>query len=215
MWGMSSQSGVDPLTNLWGFIEAWKRKQGERVERARAEFNYRSIEPHLEPGSRVLDVGAWNCYLGELLRDRLDCQVLSLDVVDANQTKMPFRIFDGKRLPAAPGSFDVVLLLYVLHHAADDEPLLREARRVVGETGRILVAEDNVDGLWNRALTVGFHGWLWMATRMGCDGRFRTTEEWRRRFSRFGLKLRTTAFLGHHLGKRMWPKNTFFVLEKG
>src|SRR5437879_2995283 len=134
--------------------------ESERVERARAEFNFRSVEAHIPRGAKVLDVGAWSCYLGELLRDRLACEVLSLDVVDANQTNMPFQVFGGKTLPVDSGAFDVVLLLYVLHHAVEDAPLLDEARRVLRKGGRLLVAEDSVDSLWNRILTVGFHVWL-------------------------------------------------------
>jgi SAM-dependent methyltransferase len=197
------------------FIAEKMRKQAERVERARAEFNFRSIEAEVSHGSRVLDVGAWSCYLGELLRDRMGCDVLSLDVVDVNKTSMPFQVFDGRKLPVETGSFDVVLLLYVLHHAADDEPLLQEANRVVREPGRILVAEDSVDGLWNRILTVGFHGWLWLVTRMSCDGTFRTADQWFKRFAGAGLAVKATVHLGHHLGRFLWPNNTLFVLVKG
>ena len=42
-------------------------------------------------------------------------------------------------------SYDVVLFLYVLHHAADDQPLLDEARRVLRDGGCLLIAEDSVD----------------------------------------------------------------------
>src|ERR1035438_308212 len=69
------------------------QRESARIEKARAEFNFRSIEALIPRGSRVLDVGAWNCYLGQLLRDRMGCEVLSLDVVDANKTDMPFQVF--------------------------------------------------------------------------------------------------------------------------
>src|ERR1035441_154933 len=124
------------------------QRESARIEKARAEFNFRSIEALIPRGSRVLDVGAWSCYLGQLLRDRMGCEVLSLDVVNANQTDMPFQVFDGQALPVDSGSFDVVLFLYVLHHAADDQPLLDEASRVLRDGGCLLIAEDSVDGLW-------------------------------------------------------------------
>src|SRR5579872_887282 len=107
------------------------QNKAEQVEKARAEFNFSSIRGHLSNGSKVLDVGGWSCYLGELLQSRMSCDVLSLDVVDANKTDLPFQVFDGKTLPVESGSFDVVLLLYVLHHAAEDQPLLEEAGRVL------------------------------------------------------------------------------------
>jgi SAM-dependent methyltransferase len=189
-------------------------QEAEKVETSRAEFNYRSIESKVPRGSKVLDVGAWKCYLSGLLRDRLDCNVLSLDVVDVNQTDVPFRMFDGQTLPVESNSFDVILLLYVLHHAADDQPLLREAHRTLRDGGVLLVAEDSVDGLWNRMVTVGFHIYLWMVTRMGRDGEFRTTSEWKKRFGELGFKVKETIPLGHHLGRTLWPRNTLFVLGK-
>ena len=182
------------------------------VEKARAEFNFESIRAHVPPRSRVLDVGAWRCYLGMFLRDRLGCDVLSLDVVDANRTDIPFRLFDGRTLPVESGSFDVVLLLYVLHHAADDDALLQEAKRVLSENGRLIIAEDSVDGFWNRALTTGFHVWLWLVTRMTWH-HFRTTGEWQRRFRDHGFEVSAQVDLGPHLGRRLWPRNTLFVVK--
>jgi SAM-dependent methyltransferase len=190
------------------------QQASERIDRARAEFNFTSIQAHVPPGSHVLDVGAWNCYLDELLHDRCGCQVLGLDVVDANKTDMPFEVFDGQMLPVEPESSDVVLLLYVLHHAANDGRLLVEAYRALRPGGLLLVAEDRVDGLWNRIVTVGFHLWLKLVTGMGVAGTFRTIDCWEQRFQNAGFRLRRTISLGHHLGRRLWPMNVLFVLEK-
>lgn len=190
------------------------KSESERVEKARAEFNYTSVEGKIADNSRVLDVGAWSCYLAPLLRDRKRCEVLSLDVVDVHQTDVPFRTFNGRDLPVERESYDVVLLLYVLHHAAEDLPLLRESRRVLRPEGRLLVAEDSVDGLWNRFLTVAFHVWLRVAARMSCDGEFRRTPQWLNRFRSTGFKVVETVPLGHHLGRSLWPRNVLFVLEK-
>jgi SAM-dependent methyltransferase len=195
-------------------IAARLQEQSARVEKARAEFNFRSIEALIPRGCKVLDVGAWCCYLGELLRDRTGCEVLSLDVVDANKTGMPFRVFDGRTLPVEAGSFDVVLLLYVLHHAADDRPLLAEAGRALRDGGCLLVGEDSVDGVWNRTLTVGFHVWLWLVTGMAWDGKFRTSDQWRARFRAAGFAIEETVLLGRHLGHFFWPNNVLFVLRK-
>ena len=190
------------------------RTKAERVERARAEFNFTCVEPYIAPRSRVLDIGAWKCYLGELLQDHRGCAVLGLDVVNENKTDVPLHLFDGKSLPVESESFDVVLLLYVLHHAADDEPLLREARRVLAGDGTLIIAEDVVDGLWNCVLTVGFHVWLWLVTGMTWKGRFRKIAKWHERFLSLGFEIRGTQPLGHHLGRLFWPRNVLFILGK-
>ena len=190
------------------------QQQSERIEKERAEFNFRSIESWVPTNSRVLDVGAWTCYLGQLLRDRKRCEMLGVDVIDARKADIPFQQFDGKTLPVQTGSFDVILLLYVLHHAADDISLLHESSRALRDQGRLIVAEDSVDGLWNTILTLGFHVWLRLITKMTRDGVFRKTDQWHSHFRKAGFCVRETIPLGHHVGGRLWPKNVLFVLEK-
>jgi hypothetical protein len=91
-------------------IAARLKSEAERVERARAEFNFNSIQARVPQGCSLLDVGAWSCYLGPLLRDRMGCEVLCLDVVNVNKTDIPFQVFDGRALPVDARSYDVVLL---------------------------------------------------------------------------------------------------------
>jgi SAM-dependent methyltransferase len=52
-------------------------------------------------------------------------------------------------LPFAPGSFDVVLLLDVLEHFADEQALLAEIRRLVRPGGRVLVSVPAFQSLWS------------------------------------------------------------------
>src|ERR1017187_6166324 len=44
------------------------QRESARIEKARAEFNFRSIEALIPRGFRVLDGGAWSFYLGQLLQ---------------------------------------------------------------------------------------------------------------------------------------------------
>ena len=97
--------------------------------------------------------------------------------------------FDGRNLPAAANSTDLVLFNYVLHHAADDTiPLLKEARRVVKPDGRVVVVEDlradDAAGLRHQD-----------SEHKGCPQRcvFRTDNEWRAIFRRLGLRVESTA----------------------
>ena len=190
------------------------KREAVRIEKARSEFNFNSIQAQVKLGSKILDVGAWNCYLGELLRDRLNCEVLSLDVVNANKNEMPFRIFDGKTFPVESESFDAVLFLYVLHHAAEGGPILEEANRVLREDGFLMIAEDSVEGLWNKILTIWFHIRLFLTTGMPWRGKFLTAVQWTKRFREAGFEIKETIPLGHHLGRFFWPNNVLFVLRK-
>ena len=74
---------------------------------------------------KVLDVGGGDGQAGRIAKKAAPSRVASLDVSGAGER------FDGRNLPAAANSTDLVLFNYVLHHAADDTiPLLKEARRV-------------------------------------------------------------------------------------
>jgi len=56
---------------------------------------------------------------------------------------------DGGRLPFAPASFDVVLLLDVLEHFADEAALLNAVRRLLRPGGSLLVSVPAFQFLWS------------------------------------------------------------------
>ena len=132
-------------------IRAWAR----RIEAEHLAWNVATVAPYVPPGARVLDVGSWDCKLGAALRDR-GARVTCVDVVDKNRTDVELRLMRGATLPVTGDErFDVVQFLYVLHHAADDLALLREARRVVADDGRVLVARLAGDPALRVAFDVG------------------------------------------------------------
>lgn len=191
---------------------AWSRETAARMRREHLERNYRTVAPHIAPGARVLDIGAWDNELGAALRDRLGASVVGVDVVDKNRSDVELRVMRDGKLPVGDDErFDVVMLLYVLHHARDDGALLREAARVLAPGGTLLVAEDRVEGAAERARTVGFHVWLLAFTGMGWKGRFRRIAAWRERFAGHGLAVRDVVELGAE--GRMFPRNVLFVLS--
>lgn len=190
----------------------WFRATSARIERAHLERNLRAVAPHVPDGARVLDLGAGDCRLAAALRDRAGARVVCADVVDRNRTDVELRLVRDHAVPTADGErFDVVILNYVLHHAADDLALLREAHRVLAAGGVVLVAEDHVETTAERAVTVGFHVWLRLFAGMGRHGRFRRRTAWRARFAAAGLRVRAVVELGR--AGRLFPRNVLFVLE--
>ncbi|HKN66593.1 MAG TPA: class I SAM-dependent methyltransferase [Gemmatimonadaceae bacterium] len=94
------------------------------------------------PASHVLDVGSGDGKLAaELQRLRPDCRFEGIDVLVRQGTAIPVRSFDGYTIPSADKSFDAVLLVDVLHHAADAAKLLRECARVAR---RCVIVKDHV-----------------------------------------------------------------------
>lgn len=193
-------------------LRAWFRWKSERIRDAHTERAFRGVARFVGDGTRVLDVGAWDGRLGRLYRDRKGCDVVLADVDDVNVTDLPFRRIEGTTLPVGLGErFDVVQLLYVLHHAADDLAVLREARRAVAPGGRVLVAEDQVETPGQRVVTVAFHLWLLAFTFMGWKGRFRRLDAWRARFAEADLAVDEVVPLG--TAGALWPRNVLFVLR--
>lgn len=98
------------------------------------------IRPHLPVEGSVLDVGAGGCRIAELLGADARLSVTAVDIVDHNVTEVPMQLYDGERLPFSDKSFDVALLVFVLHHAEHPEALVREVLRVTRST--VVVIED-------------------------------------------------------------------------
>jgi ubiquinone/menaquinone biosynthesis C-methylase UbiE len=124
----------------------------------RARWTARYLRRFIARENSVLDIGAGDCRLAEFLQRRIGCEVVPVDVEDFNETDLPLTLFDGKRLPFDDDSFDVVLLIFVLHHAEDAKACLEEARRVARE--RVIVFEDITTNIWDRFMFRIFHRWL-------------------------------------------------------
>lgn len=59
----------------------------------------------------------------------------------AARTGLPVAVADGRRLPLATGSASLVWCVHVLHHLADPQAALAEARRVLRPGGHLILAE--------------------------------------------------------------------------
>lgn len=80
---------------------------------------------------RVLDVGCGDGQLAALLMQlRPDIELVGVEFAPRPNCAIPVTAFDGRTLPFADGSFDVVMFVDVLHHTEEPRVLLREAARV-------------------------------------------------------------------------------------
>lgn len=182
--------------------------------RYRARKKWGRIRPHLELPARVLDLGAGEGYVGERAAEEPGNVVVLADVVDFNRTSMPLAIYDGQQLPFEMDAFDATLLVFVLHHAASPADVLREARRVTKEGGRVAVLESVVENRLDAWWLPFVDRW---ANRFRSAGRmsqqeeylqFKSTEAWRETFTTTGFELVFESRLG-----RLLHKQVLFVLE--
>ena len=175
-------------------IRDWQRRVLDTIVRhhpalgldKRAEKFVQLFENYLPKQSLVLDIGGGWGFYGAPLSER-GHHLTVLDVVKPGYQKTPVVICEpGNPLPFPDQSFDVSMLVTVLHHIPDPESVLREAKRVTRK--RLIVIED----LYHHAL-----GRLWTQWRdqlyniefFGHPCQFRKKEEWLAAFDSLGFKL--------------------------
>ena len=183
----------------------------QRVQRRRGAAKWDFIAPWILPTSNpaILDLGAGEGYVG-LAASRAGADVTLADVVDMNRTALPFQMAKSDTLDFESGSFDYVILYFVLHHARDPEAVVREACRVArcgvvvvesvydreGQRRLLRVLDKMANRLRSRGLMRGQEEYL----------HFRTQRGWLQLFRDLGLSIdgersggnwihRTAAFL--------------------
>ncbi len=164
-------------------------------------------------GTKILDLGAAEGYVGREIARTARAAVTLADVVCLNRTDLVHVVYDGRRLPFERDRFDVVVLVYVLHHAESAESLLAEAARVCAR--RIIVLESIVTSRAQRfllALLDRLANTLRAADRktaLGAELDFRRFDDWMHTFRAAGLEIEVARDLGGYVHHR-----ALFVLAK-
>lgn len=187
-------------------FEHWRQK----IYEYRARWGTRRLLPWVQPGDRVLDIGAGDCRLSQRLARKGDCEVVPVDVEDFNRTTLPLTRLDGLHLPFPDKSFDVALLLFVLHHAEDARAVLQEALRVCRRS--VLVFEDVNLTRWDRWTFRAFHRWLAWSEGISRPHHELTPDEWSALAGSVGLREHARTPLGRQLGPCA-SRHVLFVWE--
>jgi SAM-dependent methyltransferase len=113
--------------------------------------------------------------------------------------------FDGLSIPLGDGETDVVMLMDVLHHAADPHKLLGEAARVASQA--IVIKDVTPLGLLAHP-TLRFMDWIGNARHgVPLPYDFWPQGKWRRAFAAAGLSVDATR---RRLGLYPFPGNLLF-----
>ncbi|HQZ48346.1 MAG TPA: methyltransferase domain-containing protein [Microbacteriaceae bacterium] len=125
-----------------------------------AENSAAYLLPHLQPGTRVLDVGSGPGtitvdFAGIVAPGQVVGVDASADIVaqaralgaEVGASNLDFQVGDAYVLDAADGSFDVVHASQVLHHLARPADALREFGRVAGPEGIVAAREVDYEGV--------------------------------------------------------------------
>lgn len=171
--------------SLTPMLEALKTNAKQWRHEKLLNWRYGLVEKHIARGYRVLDQGAGTGWVGWRLHQRKGCRVRLVDVLDRNETELAHEVYDGRRLPYADGSFDVTLLIFVLHHARNQEEILSEAARV--SSVKIVVVEDTPRNRFERAVNTCCDTFGNLKPGFLNPHNYRKIDEWRRIFAAMGL----------------------------
>jgi len=121
-----------------------------RIAEKRARQMFDRIGSYLKKGDSILDIGCGTAFIARLLK-RKGYKITALDVKNRSWIKeiKPI-VYDGKHMPFENDSFDVSLLITVLHHTKNPEEILKEATRI---SRRIIVVEDVYNSVFQKYLT--------------------------------------------------------------
>lgn len=163
----------------------------------------------LPANASVLDVGAGDGALAKRLMERRpDVRIQGVDVLVRPDTRIPVREFDGTTLPFGDGAMDVVMLVDVVHHAANQAALLNEVARVARSV--VLIKDHFARGLLARA-TLRFMDWVGNARHgVRLPYAYWTPAQWADAYREAGLVVRAQR---DELGLYPWPASLLF--ERG
>jgi ubiquinone/menaquinone biosynthesis C-methylase UbiE len=178
----------------------------------------RKLAPYLAPAAEVLDLGSGTGLISRWLASRVGIRPTLADVAEFDNRVLDYpylRMTDPVSVPVGDQSFDVVMMLFVLHHVErweDQERLVAEAGRIARR--RVLILEDTPTSRLDRVMNVA---WDWVLNlRHGVPRpfTFRTVEGWSVVFRRAGLRVRAADTY-----RAMWPTlmsyhHTLFVLDR-
>lgn len=156
-----------------------------RLGAGRARDIVADIESHISRGARVLDIGAGGCQVAALLRARgVDVTAVDIHDVSCEPTIVPI-IVDGETLPFGDDTFDVALLITMLHHTSAPDRVLAEASRVAK---RLVIQEDVHMSVAQKYATMAMDSVINLEF-FGHPHTNRSDVEWRAAFSRLGLRV--------------------------
>jgi SAM-dependent methyltransferase len=116
------------------------------------------LAPQIPPGASVLDIGCGDGTIASLIAQlRPDISIQGVEFLVRLECKIPCHSFDGTALPFPDGSFDLCMLVDVLHHTKDVSVLLRESARVART---FVLIKDHLKDQFLAGATLRFMDWV-------------------------------------------------------
>jgi len=184
----------------------------QKLLRNRAHRIERSVKEHVSASKSILDCGGGDMLISNLIEERSDVKAFGADVVVAKQAHPRFCVCSGEKLAFQDKSFDMVALIFVLHHTNNPEVVIEECARVSKK--HILILEDIFANQLEKKMLKLFDyaGNYLIHKGMNFPYNFKSIAEWHAVFESKGLNLVKS--------KPIYPNNfqltrhRMFLLEK-
>lgn len=165
--------------------------------RKRSKVVVGRILPFIKDLQTIIDIGSGSGDVSLLLREQGN-NVTPVDVADFHGPRLiETAVYDGKTLPFSSDTFDVALLLMVMHHTPSPEAVFMEAARVAKE---IVVIETSYTNGINKLLTVLIDT-LGNLRFNAHSASYKTDEGWREFFNRLGfMVIKSEKYEDRNLG---------------
>jgi SAM-dependent methyltransferase len=166
------------------------------VHLPRVERIARGIAELAGPATSMLDIGCGNGLLARKIADRTGAtSVRGVDVKVRDASAVPVQAYDGRTLPFADASFDLVTIADVLHHAEDPEPVVREALRVLAAGGKVVIKDHFRLGAVSNAILLAMDILGNYSTGVLVRGTYLSPPQW----------IRLVAAAGGVVDELVWP----------
>ncbi|MFH1505512.1 MAG: methyltransferase domain-containing protein [archaeon] len=157
-------------------FENYKRKLAEHIVK------------FCDDDSKILDVGCDDGSVAKMMMDiNPSLKIIGIDIQANRKSKIPRKIYDGKKIPYPKNSFDIVMALDVLHHTKDIFAVLNEMRQV---SKRCVLIKDNFSHSPISKFLLGVGDWIGnVPLGIPCSFNYPTPKEWKTHFKKAGLKI--------------------------
>ncbi|MFH1978182.1 MAG: methyltransferase domain-containing protein [Candidatus Aenigmatarchaeota archaeon] len=166
---------------------------------------YDMISPHLNGGD-VLSVGCGEGRMEAELKERTGVNIEGLEVTKYKKSRIPIKLFDGKKLPVKDKSYETVLFVYMLHHTPTPktiENMLKEAKRVARKD--IIILDHIYTNSLSKALLMVYDYTSNVLYDMPIPLNFLKIKEWGSIFTKLNLKVEEAEI--------PTPMNVFFKVK--
>lgn len=142
---------------------------------------FREVAKLIEPsGGKILDIGSNDGTFTKVILDKSRAsKVIGIDVLSksvsfakrrfARSNKVSFRVADAHSLPFQSKEFDAVFCLETMEHVENPDMVILEARRVLKDTGYMVVLVPSENWLFRRIiwpLWTKWRGKIWKHTHL-------------------------------------------------